>query len=387
MRDVFIVGVGQTPVGEHWDIGLRDLGAAAIEAALADAGIAHAGSEIVDALYVGNMLSGTVNGQENLATLVADASGLLPVEAMKVEAACASGGACVRAATLAVASGAQDVAVAVGLEKMTDGLPGTVSAGLATASDQDFEASHGLTFVNLSALMMQRYLHEHGVGREAFAPFVINAHRNAAGNPNAMFRGPVSAEEFNRSPLVSSPISVLDASPVCDGAAAVVVCSREKLRPEHEPVRIAASAVATDTIALGSRRDVITLESARQSARRCFQAAGMDHGQMDLFEAHDAFSIITALSLEACGFAARGEALSLAERGDISLSGGIPLSTAGGLKARGHPVGASGTYQIVEASLQLRGRAGDNQLTSARRALTQSVGGHGSVAVTHILEA
>jgi acetyl-CoA C-acetyltransferase len=275
----------------------------------------------------------------------------------------------------------------VGLEKMTDGLPKTVSAGLATASDQDFEASHGFSFVTLSALMMRRYLHEHGLEREAFAPFPINAHRNAITNPNAMFRTPISVEEFNRSPLVSSPISVLDAAPVCDGAAAVVVCSREMLRKDHEPVRIVASAAATDTIALGARLDVITLESARQSAGRCFEAAGMKPDQMDLFEAHDAFSIITALSLEACGFAQRGEALRLAESGDITRSGSIPLSTFGGLKARGHPVGASGTYQIVEASLQLRGRAGDNQLDGARRALTQSIGGHGSVAVTHILEA
>lgn len=382
MRDVFIIGIGQTPVGEHWDLGMRDLGAMAIESALGDAGM-----ETVDALYVGNMLSGAVNGQENLATLVADGAGLLPVEAMKVEAACASGGACVRAATLAVASGAQDVALAVGLEKMTDGLPKNVTAGLATASDQDFEASHGFSFVALSALIMRRYLHEHGVTRPAFAPFVVNAHANACGNPNAMFRQPISVEDFSRSPLVSSPISILDASPVCDGAAAVVVCSLGMLRPEHEPVRIVASAAATDTISLGARRDVIALESARQSAARCFEAAGMRPEQMDLFEAHDAFSIITALSLEACGFAGRGEALRLAEGGDISRSGSIPLSTMGGLKARGHPVGASGTYQIVEASLQLRGRAGDCQLAEARRALTQSIGGHGSVAVTHILEA
>ena len=382
MRDVFIVGVGQTPVAEHWDLGLRELGATAIGAALGDAGI-----DSVDALYVGNMLSGAVNGQENLATLLADASGLLPAEAMKIEAACASGGASVRAATLAVASGAHDVAVAVGIEKMTDGLSSTISAGLATASDQDYEASHGFSFVTLSALMMRRYLHEHGCRREEFAPFVVNAHRNAAANPNAMFREPITGEDFSRSPLVSSPISVLDAAPVCDGAAAVVVCSREQLCPHHEPVRIAGSAAATDTIALGPRRDIIVLESARQSAGRCFEQAGMGPEQMDLFEAHDAFSIITALSLEACGFAARGEALRLAENGSIAASGSIPLSTAGGLKARGHPVGASGTYQIVEASLQLRGRAGGNQLAKAHRALTQSVGGHGSVAVTHILEA
>lgn len=382
MRDVFILGVGQTPVAEHWDRGLRDLAAEAAGKALADAGL-----EGVPALYAGNMLSGCVSGQENLATLVADAAGLLPAEAVKVEAACASGAAAVRAAALAVAAGAFDVALAVGVEKMTDGVAEEVAAGLATASDQDYEASHGFSFVSLSALIMQRYLHETGCDEEAFAPFSLNAHRNAASNENAMFRQPISVEDYRRSPRVASPIRVLDAAPICDGAAAVVVGSKEALRPDHKPVRIAASAGATDTIGLAGRRDLLTLGSAVASSARCFEAAGMRPEEMDLFEAHDAFTIITALSLEACGFARRGEALRLAEEGAIAPGGAIPVSTAGGLKARGHPVGASGAYQIVEAATQLRGEAGANQLRRARRALTQSIGGHGSVAVTHILEA
>jgi acetyl-CoA C-acetyltransferase len=382
MRDVFIIGTGQTPVGEHWHLGLRELGATAIRDALADAQL-----ERVDALYVGNMLSGCVNGQENLATLLADAAGLLPAEAWKIEAACASGGAAVRAAALAVGAGAYDVAVAVGVEKMTDGVTGTVSAGLATASDQDYEASHGFSFTALSALMMRRYMHETNWEREDFAPFAVTAHRNAAGNAHAMFKEPISVEDFNRSPVVASPISVLDAAPICDGAAAVVVCSKEAIETHHDPVRIAASASATDTIALGARGDILTLNSAAVSASRCFEATGLNSSDMDLFEAHDAFTIITALSLEACGFAPRGEAVRLARDGCLEPGACIPISTCGGLKARGHPVGASGTYQIVEAALQLRDRAGTNQLREARRALTQSIGGHGSVAVTHILEA
>ena len=382
MRDVFIIGAGQTPVGEHWDSGLRQLGATAIRGALDDAGL-----ESVDALYVGNMLSGCVNDQENLATLLADAADLLPAEAWKIEAACASGGAVVRAAALAVAAGAHDVAVAVGIEKMTDGVAGSVSAGLASASDQDFEASHGFTFVGLSALMMQRYMHEHESTREEFAPFALTAHRNAVANDNAMFRKPISAEEYLASPTVASPIGVLDAAPICDGAAAVVVCAREAIQPSHQPVRIAASAAATDTISLGARGDILRLGSAAESASRCFRASGFAPEEMDLFEAHDAFTIITALSLEACGYAPRGEALRLAANGCVEPGGCIPISTAGGLKARGHPVGASGAYQIVDAVTQLRGRGGSNQLEKARRAITQSIGGHGSVAVTHILEA
>jgi acetyl-CoA C-acetyltransferase len=382
MSDVFIVGIGQTPVGEHWDQGLRELGARAIRMALDDARL-----DRVDALYVGNMMGGCLNGQENVATLLADAAGLLPAEAWKVEAACASGGASVRAAALAVAAGAHDVALAVGIEKMTDGAPEAVTAGLATAADQDYEASHGFSFVGLSALLMRRYMHETGKERAAFAPFAVNAHKNAVGNANAMFREPISASEFARCAVVANPIGILDAAPVCDGAAAVVVCAKEAVRPHHKAVRIAASSVATDTIALANRDDILTLAAAARSATRAYETAKASPKDMDLFEAHDAFTIITALSLEACGFAARGEALDLAAKGCHLPGGCIPLSTFGGLKARGHPVGASGTYQIVEATLQLRGEAGLNQIKGARRALAQSIGGHGSVAVTHILEA
>jgi len=385
MKDVFIIGAGQTPVGEHWGLGLRELGAAAIRAALDDAGF-DAESDSVDALFVGNMLGGAVNGQENLGALLADAAGLLPVEAWKIEAACASGGAAVRAAALSVAAGAHGVVVAVGIEKMTDAVSDRLAAGLASASDGDFEASHGLSFTALSALLMRRYMHETGASREDFAPFAINAHASAAQNANAMFREPISIDDFLRSPLVAAPIGILDAAPVCDGAAAVVLCSREALAPHHRPIRIAAAAGATDTIGLAGRADLLTLGAARSSADKAYAASGFGPKDIHFFEAHDAFTIITALSLEACGFAPRGEALKRAAHGCFAAGGCVPLSTCGGLKGRGHPVGASGTYQIVEATAQLRGAAGANQVQGARVALTQSIGGHGSIAVTHVLE-
>ena len=382
MKDVFILGVGQTPVGEHWDLSLRSLGASAIRDAMADASVDEVG-----ALYVGNMLGGCVNAQENVATLLADAAGLLPIEAWKVEAACASGGMAVRAAALAVAADACEVAVAVGIEKMTDGTASEVSSGLATAADQDYEASHGLTFVALSALMMQRYMHETGHGREDFAPFAVNAHKNAVTNRNARFRKAITGEEFVRSPVVASPIGVLDAAPVCDGAAAIVVGSKAAIRPHHKPVRIAASTAATDTIALAARDDILDFGVAAKTAEKAFQTSGFKREDVDLFEAHDAFTIITALSVEACGFVPRGKALEHAANGCFAPGGCTPLSSFGGLKARGHPVGASGAYQMVEAATQLRGEAGDNQVPEARVAMTQSIGGHGSVAAAHILEA
>lgn len=382
MNDAYIVGVGVTPVGEHWKMGLRELSASAVRSALQDAGIEH-----VDALYVGNMLSGQLCGQANLAVVIADHCDLLPAEAFRIEAACASGAAAVRTAAMAVASGSFDVAVAVGVEKMTDAPTDVVTASLATASDQDYEAGLGFSFVAMAALLMRNYSHRRRTTREAFAPFVINAHRNAVPCEHAMFRAPVTPEQFARAPMVAAPISMLDAAPICDGAAAVVVSNRAGLRPQQRPIRIAASAAASDTIALASRSDLLSLAACSQSAQRAFRQARLKPTDIHLAELHDAFTIMTVLSLEACGFAPPGQGTAFAAEEDIGLLGRLPISTFGGLKARGHPVGASGAYQIAEACLQLRGEAGLNQVPRARKALTQSVGGHGSIAITHILEA
>lgn len=382
MHEAFITGIGLVPVGEHWGLGLRDLGARAIEAAIADAQM-----ENIQSLYVGNMLSGQLSGQENLATFIADAADLTPVEALRIEAACGSGAAAVRAAVLAVKAGACDVAVAVGLEKMTDVAAEVITAALASASDQDYEATFGLSFIGMAALIMRRYMYETGSPHERFAAFSVNAHKNAVTSAHAMYRSAITPEQAIRSPVVASPMRLLDAAPVCDGAAALVVCSERAVRPDHKAVRVAASAVATDTIALASRKDLTWLSASELSARRAFDISGQGPKDMQLFEAHDAFSIMATLSLEACGFAKRGQGLDLAASGGIAIDGVTPISTFGGLKARGHPVGASGAYQIAEACLQLRQEAGKNQVKGAHRALTQSIGGHGSVAITHVLEA
>jgi acetyl-CoA C-acetyltransferase len=383
MREVAIIGIGQTPVREHWDLSIRDLAVEAIAAARRDAGLAR-----VDALFVGNMASGALCGQENLATLVADAAGLLPVEAVKVEAACASGGAAVRAAYLAVAGGAFGSALAVGVEKMTDLLTDGVTAALATAADADFEAAHGVSFVALNAMLMRRYLHEHRLRREDFAPFAVLSHDGASRNPNALYRQPITAEEFAASPLVADPIGVLDSAPICDGAAAVLlVPASEARRARRPPVRITGSACATDTLALAERRDPLVWEAVAASAAAACRGAGGGLLDLDLFVLHDAFTIVSALTLEACGFADRGTATKLAAEGRLARDGDLPISTLGGLKGRGHPVGASGTYQVVEVVQQLRGEAGPAQVGGARAGMAQSVGGSGSVAVTHILEA
>jgi len=382
MRDVAIIGVGQTAVGEHWDRSLGDLANEAIAGARQDAGV-----ERLDALFVGNMLSGELAGQENLATHLADAAGLLPIEAVKIEAACASGGAALRAAYLAVASGAHDFALALGVEKMTDFLTDGVTSALALAADADYEAAHGVTFAALNALLMRRYMHEHKARHEDFAPFSVNAHRNAALNPRAFYRQPITVDDFVRSPIVADPINILDSAGICDGAAALLVCpAAEARRARRPPVRITGSACATDTLGLAARRDPLVWQAVADSARLACEQAHLKPKDVDVLEPHDAFTIVSVLTLEACGFADRGSALKLAAEGRIALDGDLPICTLGGLKGRGHPVGASGAYQLVETVQQLRGEAGAAQVKGAAAGMAQSVGGSGSVAVTHILQ-
>ena len=382
MRDVTIIGIGQTPVGEHWHKSLRQLAGQAVSAALQDAGLERA-----DALYVGNMLSGEIAAQEHLGALIADFVGLRGIEAYKVEAACCSGAAALRIGYIAVAGGLQDIVIVCGVEKMTDVLGRDTTAALALAADGDYEAALGLSFVAINALLMRRYMHEYGVCHQDFAPFSVNAHRNGVGNPYAMFRRPITAQAFAQARMIADPINLLDSSPIADGAAAVVLCPTAQAGEfTNHAVRIRASATATDSVALHDRRDPLFLRAAHQSARKAYQQAGIRPQDLDLFELHDAFTIMVALSLEASGFAERGQGVRLAQEGEITLEGRIPICTMGGLKARGHPVGATGLYQVVEVVQQLRGQAGPNQIEGASLGMAQNIGGSGATVVTSILE-
>ncbi len=382
MRDVAIIGVGQTKVGEHWDTSLRHLALGSLQAAMADAGVARA-----DALYVGNMLSGELTGQEHLGALVADFAGLRGIETFKIEAACGSGAAALRVGYMAVAGGLADIVIVVGVEKMTDTLGPDTTTALAMAADGDYEAAQGVSFVAINALLMRRYMHEYGYSHQDFAPFAVNAHRNGMNNPYAMFRFPVKAERFTRAKMICDPINLLDSSAICDGAAAVVLAPADAARAlSAAPIRIAASAVGTDTLAVHDRHDPLVLDGAIISTRRAYEQAGIGPEDINLFELHDAFSIMAALSLEAAGFADKGQGLQLALEEKIGIEGRVPVATMGGLKARGHPVGATGIYQIVEVVQQLRGLAGDNQVKNARLGMAQNIGGSGATVVTHILE-
>lgn len=379
MRQVAILGVGQTPVREHWGTSLRELAVTAGRAALADAGLGR-----VEAIYVGNMTSGRLNQQRHLGALVADYLGQWGVEAVKLEAACGSAGSAMRQGLIAVASGEVETVLVVGVEKMTETSSEETAAALAGAADAEYEAMQGVTFVGLNALVMRRYMHEYGYQHDDFAPFALNAHANAAKNPNALFREPISQKTYENGRVVADPITLYDASPIGDGAAALVLVPAEKA---PQAVRVIGSAVATDTVALHDRHDLLWLSAAEKSAYTAYRQAGIEPQDVDLFEAHDAFSIMAALSLEACGFAERGQGVRLAQERQIWPDGRIPISTLGGLKARGHPVGATGLYQLVEATLQLRGAAGAAQIEGVEVAMAQNIGGSGATVVTHILSA
>jgi acetyl-CoA C-acetyltransferase len=234
--------------------------------------------------------------------------------------------------------------------------------------------------------MMRRYMHEYGVDVSDFAGFSVNAHGNGAANPLAMYRNRLKAERFTAAPLVADPVSLFDAAPYGDGAAALVVTSQERaMDMVPNPIRIAGSAVATDTLALHDRHNPLWLRAAEVSAQKAMAQAGITPDDVDLFELHDAFTVMAALSLEAAGFAEPGEGWRLARDGEIGRNGRIPISTFGGLKARGNPLGATGVYQIVEVVRQLRGDAGDNQVAEARIGMAQVLGGSGGTAVTHVL--
>ncbi len=384
MRPVAILGIGQTVIDEHWDKSLRDLAGEACFAAMQDAGIQHP-----DGLFAGNMLSPLVNGQNHLGTFIADWVGMWHKEAVKIEAACGSGAAAFRAGLMAVASGELESALVVGIEKMTDKAGHDVTAALATAADADYEGEQGISFVSLNALVMRRYMHEHGWKHADFAPFSINAHANAMHNPCARLHDKITVEQFEKSAMVATPVNLLDASPIGDGAAAAIIVPADRVSslPGRPRILVAGSASATDSIAVHSRKDPLFLSAAYLSSKKAYEMANLGPQDIDVFELHDAFSIMSALSLEACGFAERGQGPRLGLDNEISPQGRVPICTRGGLKARGHPVGATGMYQIVEVVQQLRGECGPTQVADAKIGMAQNIGGSGATILTHILKA
>jgi acetyl-CoA C-acetyltransferase len=383
MTEVVIAGIGQTEVGEHWEIGLRDLAYAAIHDAMQDAGGLKP-----QTLFVGNMLAPNLSRQAHVAALLADYAGLTGIEAVTLEAAGASGGAALRQGYLAIASGMVDVAIVVGVEKFTDKVGSEVDEAVSTTTDSDYEAVHGMTTTAQAALLMKRYMHENNVPKDGFANFALTAHANGVANKHAMFRKAIKAETYAKAEMVSDPINMFDAAPNADGAAALVLTRRELIPSERNfpLVKIAGSAASSDTLALHDRKDILYFDTAQLSAGKAMKQAGVILDQINFFEYHDAFSIYAALQLEAVGFAIKGKGWKFAADGHIGLKGKLPCATMGGMKARGFPGGAAGVYQAVEAVTQLRGQAEANQIAGAKTALIQSLGGPASTAVSHVLQ-
>ncbi len=383
MRDVAVIGVGMNRWGELWEKSLRDIWTEAALEAVDDAGV-----DRVDAMYVGCMSGGLFVGQEHLGALLADQLGMGPIPGTRVESACASGGLAFRQAWMDVASGLHDVVLATGVEKMTDVDGGAATDALATAADQEWESYQGVTFPGLYGMMAHAHMHQHRTSRRQLSAVAVKNHRHGSLNPLAQFPQPVTAEQVEESVLVADPLRILDCSPITDGAAAVVLVPLEGVRSltEQPPVRVVASAHATDSIALHERDDLAWLASTERAARLAYQQAGIEPGDLSFCEVHDCFTIAEIMVIEALGIAPRGCGGSGAESGMTALGGKLPVNPSGGLKSKGHPVGATGVAQVREAVLQLRGQAGKRQVENAHRGLTQNMGGTGASTVVHVFE-
>jgi acetyl-CoA C-acetyltransferase len=378
MRDVSIVGIGQIPVRKTYSDSIRQMAARVSRLAMEEAGV-----DRVDALFVGNMLSDELQSQKHLGALIASEAGLTGIEALQVGAATASGAAALRIAYLAVASNQAELALAVGVEKMSSGV---ATPALAKALDAESEVPDGATLISRNAELMRIYLDRYRVPDDGLVNFSVNAHKNAQNNPNALFKDrTVSARDVRNSRLIHAPMRLLDSSPICDGAAAVLLAPSDQARAfSRNPVRMLASSVATDTFRIFDREEPLWFEAAHLSAQNAFRQANANREDISFFEVHDAFSITACLLLEAVGFADPGHGWRLAAERKIGLRDLLPLCTMGGLKARGHPIGATALYQTCEITLQLTGRAGKNQIRDPRLGLLQSVGGVASTIVTHI---
>jgi acetyl-CoA C-acetyltransferase len=384
MRDVAIIGIGMTRFGELWEISLRDLMVEACLKAIADAGVDH-----VDSMYVGCMSSGLFVEQEHLASLASDFLGLGPIPATRVESACASGGLAVRSAFIEVASGLSDIVLAMGVEKMTDLAGDACTAALATAADQDYESFHGVTFPGLYAMIARAHMERYGTTSEQLAATAVKNHANGALNPLAQFRNRITIADVLDSIMVADPLHILDCSPVSDGAAAAILCPLDlaKKIAKKAPVRIAGVGHATDSLALYRRADLTRLPAVERSAQIALQMAKRKPADLHLAEVHDCFTIAEVCVIEELSLVPRGQGGDAARSGLTARDGRSPVNTSGGLKSKGHPVGATGVAQIHEVVTQLRGEAGERQVRNARIGLTQNMGGSGGSSVVHVLEA
>ncbi len=384
MRQVCVVGVGMSTWGEVWRSSLRQLFADAALEAIKNAGVDH-----IDSLYVGCMSGGLFVHQEHLGALMADYIGMPGIPAARVESACASGGVAVRQAYLEVLSGASDIVLAGGVEKMTDCSGDEATAALATAADQEYEVFHGATFPGLYAMMAHAHMHKYGTTRDMLSAVAVKNHSNGSKNPKAQYPFPVTAETVATSVMVADPLRILDCSPITDGAAAAIVTTEEIAKKLGKPyIKILASAGATDIMQLAQRADITTIKSATLAAQKAFKMAGKTIKDMQFAEVHDCFTIAEIMVAESIGLYEPGKAGPAILAGECNLDGKFPINPSGGLKSKGHPVGATGVAQVVEVYKQLTGQAENGRQIpgSPKVGMTQNMGGTGASSVVHIME-
>jgi len=381
-KEVAVIGVGITKFGELWNESFRTLFVKSGAQAIQDAGIR---SKDIDMLFGGNMSGGQFIQQEHLASLAMDHTGMIPKPAMRIEAACASGGMAVAAAYMAIKSGMHDIVAAGGVEKMTDVLTNRTTGALSTAADQEWESFQGATFPGLYAMIARRHMYEHGTTEEQMAMVAVKNHYNGARNPNAHFKNEITLDAVLNSAKIADPIKLLDCSPISDGAAVLILASAEKAKELcDDPIWLVGTGQATGSIALHDRKDVCTLDATVEASRKAYEMAGITPKDVSCAEVHDCFTIAEICAIEDLGFCEKGQGGKFVEEGNTKLDGSKPINTSGGLKAKGHPVGATGVAQVIEAVLQLRGKAGDRQIKDPEYVLTHNIGGSGGTASVHI---
>jgi acetyl-CoA C-acetyltransferase len=380
---VAIIGVGLTKFGELWESSFSQVFVEAGINAIKDANI---DGKDLEAIFVGNMSGGRFIDQEHVSSLIADHAGLNPLPSTRVEAACASGGLALRQGVMSILSGFHDIVVAGGVEKMTDVLTGQTTHTLATAADWEWETFLGTTFPGLYAMMARKHMEEFGTTREQLAMVSVKNHSNAKHNPYAQYPFDITVDDVLNSSMVADPLRLLDCSPITDGAACVILASEKKAKEfTDSPVYITGSGQASGTIALHSRKQIPVVDATVNAAKEAYKRANIGAKDIQVAEVHDAFTIGEILAIEGLGFVDIGKGGKATEEGVTKIGGKIPVNTSGGLKAKGHPVGATGIAQAVEIALQLRGQATGRQ-TDADVGLSHNVGGSGGTAVVHIYE-
>lgn len=384
MRDVCIVGVGMSKWGEVWKESLRGLFVDAAKQAIENSGVDH-----LDMIYVGCMSGGMFVGQEHIGPLMTDYLGMRGVAAAHVESACASGGIAIRQAFIEVGSGVSDIVMASGVEKMTDCSGDDATAALAAAADQEYEVFHGATFPGLYAMMAHAHMARYGTTSEMMAHVSAKNHHNGSMNPSAQYPFKVSVEQVLNSVMVADPLHILDCSPITDGAAAVIVTTEEIAKKLGKPyIKVLGSGVGTDSIALAQREDITTIKAAKIAADRAFKMAGKTLKDVQFAEVHDCFTIAEIMVTESLGIFEPGKGGAAAMAGETALDGKFPINPSGGLKSKGHPVGATGVAQVVEVYKQLTGQAENGRQIpgSPKVGMTHNMGGSGASSVVHIME-